>query len=114
MSLLGAYRSPGMHWSSGGQNYWSFCTVLAPNGPSCTQGGTTFDGAIITPRSYHPYGVNAAMLDGAVWFLSQDIEVGNNAGTEKTKLSQGVGPYGVWGRLGCRGDGRPIDRSSFY
>jgi prepilin-type N-terminal cleavage/methylation domain-containing protein/prepilin-type processing-associated H-X9-DG protein len=113
VSLLGAYRSPGMHWSSGFQNYWSFCTVLAPNGPSCTQGGTTFDQGIITPRSYHRNGVNAAMLDGAVWFLSQDIEAGNNAGTERTKLSQGVGPYGVWGRLGCRGDGQPINRSSF-
>ncbi len=113
VSLLGAYRSPGMHWSSGSQNYWSFCTVLAPNGPSCTEGGNLFNQGIITPRSYHRNGVNAAMLDGAVRFLSQDIEVGNNAGTEKTKLSQGVGPYGVWGRLGCRGDGQPINRSSF-
>lgn len=113
VSLLGAYRSPGMHWSSGQQNYWSFCTVLAPNGPSCTQGGTTFNQGIITPRSYHPNGVNAAMLDGSVWFINAQIEAGNNAGTERTRLSQGVGPYGVWGRLGCRGDGQPIDRSSF-
>jgi prepilin-type processing-associated H-X9-DG protein len=113
VSLLGAYRSPGMHWSSGFQNYWSFCTVLAPNGPSCTQGGTTFDQGIITPRSYHRNGVNAAMLDGAVRFINAQIDAGNNAGTERTRLSQGVGPYGVWGRLGCRGDGQPIDRSSF-
>ncbi len=113
VSLLGGYRAPGMHWSSGNQNHWSFCTVLAPNGPSCTHGGNTFGEAIITPRSYHPNGVNAAMLDGAVRFIDAQIDAGNNAGTEKTKLSQGVGPYGVWGRLGCRGDGQSIDWSFF-
>jgi prepilin-type N-terminal cleavage/methylation domain-containing protein/prepilin-type processing-associated H-X9-DG protein len=111
IALLGAYRSPGSHWCWGRGNYWAFTTVLAPNGPSCTGNGPGT--AILTPRSYHGGGVNAAMMDGAVRFISQNVEAGNRSGTQLTLLSQGVGPYGVWGRLGCRGDGRPIDWSGF-
>lgn len=111
IALLGAYRSPGSHWCWGRGNFWAFTTVLAPNGPSCTSNGPGT--AILTPRSYHLGGVNAAMMDGAVRFISQNVEAGNRSGTQLTLLSQGVGPYGVWGRLGCRGDGRPIDWSGF-
>ena len=111
IALTGAYRSPGSCWTWGRGNYWAFTTVLAPNGPSCTGNGPGT--AILTPRSYHGGGVNAAMLDGAVRFISQNIDAGNRSGTQRTLLSQGVGPYGVWGRLGCRGDGQRIDQSSF-
>ena len=113
ISLLGAERSPGTRWAVGTQNYWSFATVLAPNGPTCTQGDNTTSGGIITPRSYHRGGVNAAMLDGSVLFISEKIDVGNNTLSERKKLSDGPTRYGVWGRLGCRGDGESVDRSSY-
>jgi prepilin-type N-terminal cleavage/methylation domain-containing protein/prepilin-type processing-associated H-X9-DG protein len=111
IALLGAYRSPGSQWNWGRGNFWAFTTVLAPNGPTCANNGPGT--AILTPRSYHGGGVNAAMLDGAVRFISQNIEAGNRSGTQRTQLSQGVGPYGLWGRLGCRGDGQSIDWSGF-
>ncbi len=111
IALLGASRSPGSHWCWGRGNYWAFTTVLAPNGPSCTGNGPGT--AILTPRSYHGGGVNAAMMDGAVRFISQNIEAGNRSGAERRFLSDGVGPYGLWGRLGCRADGQPIDWSGF-
>jgi prepilin-type N-terminal cleavage/methylation domain-containing protein/prepilin-type processing-associated H-X9-DG protein len=113
VSLLGAGRSPGMQWCVGDQNHWSFATILAPNGPTCTVGGQGNSGGIITPRSYHRGGVNAALLDGSVRFISQNIEAGNRTLSERKKLSDGPTRYGVWGRLGCRGDGEPVDWSGF-
>jgi prepilin-type N-terminal cleavage/methylation domain-containing protein/prepilin-type processing-associated H-X9-DG protein len=112
IALLGQPRSPGAAWNWGGSwNYWAFNTILAPNGPTCTGNGP--QRGILTVRSWHEGGVNAAMADGAVRFISQNIEAGNRSGTERTQITQGVGPYGLWGRLGCRGDGQPIDWSGF-
>jgi hypothetical protein len=48
------------------------------------------------------------MADGAVRFISENIDAGNRSGTEVQVITGGVGPYGVWGRLGCRGDGQPV------
>jgi prepilin-type N-terminal cleavage/methylation domain-containing protein len=106
IALLGAYRGPGSFWTNGRGNYWAFTTVLAPNGPSCTGNGPGT--AILTPRSRHVGGVNTAMMDGAVRFFSENIDAGNRSGTERTLISQGVGPYGVWGNLGCRADGQAV------
>lgn len=103
--LLGGPRSPGSNWTWGRWAFWSFNTVLPPNGPSCT---SQTGAGIHTARSWHQGGVNAAMADGAVRFISENISAGSNAGAEKTQLSQGEGPYGVWGQLGCRGDGQAV------
>jgi len=106
IALLGAYRAPGSCWTFGRGNYWAFTTVLAPNGPTCAGNGPGT--AILTPRSRHVGGVNAAMMDGAVRFFSENIDAGNRSGTQRTKISEGVGPYGVWGNLGCRADGQAV------
>jgi prepilin-type N-terminal cleavage/methylation domain-containing protein/prepilin-type processing-associated H-X9-DG protein len=106
IALLGAYRSPGSAWTWGRGNYWAFTTVLAPNGPTCAGNGPGT--AILTPRSRHRGGVNAAMMDGATRFFSENIDAGNRSGTQLTRMSQGGGPYGVWGNLGCRADRRPV------
>ena len=106
IALLGAYRSPGSCWTWGRGNYWAFTTVLAPNGPTCAGNGPGT--AILTPRSRHRGGVNAAMMDGATRFFSENIDAGNRSGTQRTKISDGVGPYGVWGNLGCRADGQAV------
>lgn len=105
ISLLGGPRSPGGNWTWGRWVYWSFNTVLAPNGPSCSSQTSS---SIHTARSWHVGGVNAGMADGAVRFISQNVEAGNRSGTERNTISGGVGPYGVWGRLGCRGDGQQV------
>ena len=104
IALLGAYRGPGSSWTWGRGNYWAFTAVLTPNGPTCAGNGPGT--AILTPRSRHGGGVNAAMMDGAVRFISENIDGGNRSGTQLTKVSQGGGPYGVWGDLGCRADRR--------
>jgi len=72
--------------------------VLPPNGPTCS--GETNAG-ILTPQSRHAGGgVQAVMADGAVMFISEEIDTGNIAGGEKTS---GVSSYGVWGALGSKG-----------
>ena len=106
IALLGAYRSPGSTWTWGRGNYWAFTTVLPPNGPTCAGNGPGT--AILTPRSRHGGGVNAAMMDGATRFFSENIDGGNRSGTQFTRISQGGGPYGVWGDLGCRADRRAM------
>ena len=106
VTLMGAFRSPGSCWTWGRVNYWAFNTVLAPNGPACGNTGT--GGGILTARSWHVGGINAAMADGAVRFISENVDAGNRSGTEVQVITGGVGPYGVWGRLGCRGDGQPV------
>jgi prepilin-type N-terminal cleavage/methylation domain-containing protein/prepilin-type processing-associated H-X9-DG protein len=106
VQLMGAFRSPGSCWTWGRVNYWAFNTVLAPNGPACGSGGT--GGGLLTVRSWHVGGANVATADGAVRFISENIDAGNRSGTEVQVITGGVGPYGVWGRLGCRGDGQPV------
>jgi len=109
--LLGQPRSPGQWWNQGGcSNGWAFNTVLAPNGPTCTN---NCGGGILTARSWHNGGVNAAMADGAVRFISDNIDAGSRTGSQKTTIAAGVGPYGVWGRLGCRGDGQQVSLNDF-
>jgi prepilin-type N-terminal cleavage/methylation domain-containing protein len=111
VKLLSAPRAPGGCWSRYYMNNWAFNTVLAPNGPTCANSGAY--GSILTARSHHVGGVTAAMADGSVRFISQNIDAGSRTGTEKKTLQAGVGPYGVWGRLGCRGDGQVVSSSDY-
>ena len=109
--LISTHKGPGGRWDLYNLNNWAFNTVLAPNGPSCLGGGTY--SSVITARSNHVGGVTAAMADCAVKFISQNIDAGNRAGTEIRTLAGGAGPYGVWGRLGCRGDGQVLSSADY-
>lgn len=92
-------------WSSGelwafGHPHWNcFVTVLAPNGPSCTNhGGDNLSNAsgIFTATSRHPGGIQVVMVDGSVDFIAETIStVGGRSG------------FGVWGALGTRAGGEP-------
>ncbi len=62
----------GRQWPLPGAEHTSFFTMLPPNSPIPDCGSGNRGGAgIFTARSYHPGGVNAAMVDGSVrWFKS--------------------------------------------
>jgi len=47
--------------------------------------------------------VIAAFADGAVTFISENIDFGNLAGSISSPTS--ASPYGVWGALGTRQSG---------
>lgn len=95
----------GRRWANGMPVYNGFNTVLPPNSPSCDSSGWDEQNVLISPSSNHPGGVNVAMADGSVTFISQTIDSG-----DPTILERNSGPslYGVWGRLGTKASGEAV------
>jgi prepilin-type N-terminal cleavage/methylation domain-containing protein len=85
-----------------------FNTVLSPNSPSCgNDNNNNSDCAVslLSASSYHPGGVLCLMTDGAVVFISNNIDTGNlGVATARGRVS----PYGVWGALGTRNGGESV------
>ena len=94
-----------------------FQTILPPNSPNARNygGGAGQAGwgyGICSAQSNHSGGVNAAMVDGSVRFISDTIDCGDmDADPQNTsaystiqashgKEFAGKSPYGVWGALG--------------
>ncbi len=95
----------GRRWAEGRPFYSSFATVLPPNSPSCAQNDG--DQSLISATSYHPGGVNVAMADGSVRFVSETIDTGNVGAAE---VATGDSPYGVWGAMGTVRGGETISQ----
>jgi prepilin-type processing-associated H-X9-DG protein len=109
----------GMRWLDGAVPYTGFNTILAPNAPSCLGAAAVTGGAIISASSNHSGGVNVAMADGAVKFISETVDtVGTNgstwsgtsgaaaADTAKDFIqTSGKSWHGLWGALGSRNGG---------
>lgn len=109
----GYYTNPAVVKNRGGGNTWDgqmeyngFNTVLPPNGPSCVNMDTACCGdsvhGVLPPRSRHTGGVHCLFADGAVRFMSNNIDTGNLSAPNPTS---GVSPYGVWGALGSKDGG---------
>ena len=99
-------RSPGMYGWAGRPPYGMINTVLRPNGPVCHDGGTG-GGGIQPPRSRHAGGVLALFADGAVQFVSENVDNGSGD-TLTSPVVPGEGSAsqcGVWGALGSRAGG---------
>ncbi|MCL2745418.1 MAG: DUF1559 domain-containing protein [Planctomycetaceae bacterium] len=80
-----------------------FTTITPPNGPSCTRTGNL--GYMIAPSSNHSGGVNTALGDGAVKFISDTINIGSGDKFDGDVRAMGQSPFGVWGALGSRAGG---------
>jgi prepilin-type N-terminal cleavage/methylation domain-containing protein len=96
-------------WQDGQPENTAFFTVLAPNQPSCTNdtnGNADSAFAILTASSQHTGGVHCLMTDGAVKFVSENIDTGNLGVAVNTV--NGSSPYGVWGRLGTKAGGETV------
>lgn len=96
----------GVKWAHGSTSHVGFNTVLPPNNPSC--GSTNNDdssGGPFPPTSNHPGGVNCAMADASVRFISETINAGNTAAAPATS---GPSNYGVWGALGTKEGGETV------
>jgi hypothetical protein len=90
--LSGRDDSPGYNWLSGRWNSCRFVTRLPPNGPSCK--------GISPPRSRHYGGVTTVFADGAVRFISENIETAI-VDTLPTSLDTPT-VHGIWGGMGSR------------
>jgi prepilin-type processing-associated H-X9-DG protein len=99
----------GFRWADGAHHFAGFNTTIPPNGPSCfTNGGGHWDLVIATASSRHVGGVQVLMADGAVRFISENIDAGNQSVTLPGDTTSGVSPYGVWGALGTRAGGEVV------
>jgi len=87
-----------------------FTTVLPPNSPSCAGLEGAWDEAawgIYSANSFHTAGINVALADASVRFISDTINCGNiTTGSPSQRGSQS--PYGVWGALGTVGEGEAL------
>lgn len=94
----------GFRWGDGAAFFAAFNTIIPPNGASCFVGlGDHWGTGLFTTSSRHPGGVNMLMADGAVKFVSESIDSGDQ--TQPPPSSNLPTPYGVWGALGTRGAG---------
>jgi len=89
----------GSRWGDGSDTkHNSFFMILPPNSPTC-QTNSASQVAILTANSYHGDGVNVAMCDGSVRFVSNTIDAGDPSLTPPV-TALGASRWGVWGALG--------------
>ena len=102
---------PGFRWGDGTAYFCGVNTILPPNSASCFSDGANLshDGpGYFSASSNHTGGVQAAMGDGSVRFISENINTGNLSTTPPAASAGGPSPYGVWGALGTRSGGEVV------
>jgi len=103
-------------WACGLAFYHGIVTAVPPNGPSCDQNGSPFwNIGLYTASSFHQGGVFAVMGDGAVRFVTDNVDAGNqsaNAGNNShgtnAPIINAPSPFGVWGAMGSRCGGETV------
>ncbi|KAA5547216.1 DUF1559 domain-containing protein [Roseiconus nitratireducens] len=111
----GAQTQRGFKWASGYAVHTGITTITPPNSPVCSRGAGTWRPGIYSPSSRHQGGAHILMGDGAVLFITDSIEAGDqtagniwwNGGGARSPGSPS--PYGLWGALGTRANSEQID-----
>ncbi|MEL6895144.1 MAG: DUF1559 domain-containing protein [Planctomycetota bacterium] len=106
----GGGQKRGFRWADGRPNFTGVTTTNPPNKP-CWLGGGDGSGGHVAMGSRHNGGCHIVMADGAVKFITDSIESGDQtSGVVKGNLVNdpirkpgAPSPYGLWGALGTRG-----------
>jgi len=124
-SLLGAVaavpaahpdQAPGRRWGDAQSIFTLFFTKLPPNAPTCSITDNTENFTLVSASSHHPGGVNVAMADASVRFVSDTIQTRNldrvppipSHANNEWWWHKGPSIYGVWGELGTRNGGESV------
>ncbi len=103
---------PGYRGMAGNAFYSAVSTILSPNSAVCVVGNPStppqYLGGIWTATSEHSGGVQVAMADASVRFISNNIDAGNNTIAAPAGTGGGMSPYGVWGGLGTKSSGEVV------
>lgn len=105
--LPSSHQRRGWSMHAGFPMVTGFMTVLPPNSPACANTRGEWSWGVFPPDSYHPGGVNVALVDGSVRFVANAIDVGDLSRPEARLTGAQASPYGVWGALGTRAGGEP-------
>ena len=105
----GTFYGTGSLWTRGAQWAWgipfnsAFSTTSPPNSDLCYDRWDEGGGSL-PASSRHPGGAHVLMADGAVTFITDSIEAGDQR-AEPIHLNNRPGaksPFGLWGALGTR------------
>ncbi|MEO1529024.1 MAG: DUF1559 domain-containing protein [Planctomycetota bacterium] len=113
----GVNNGRGARWADGQIAYSGVQTILPPNSPSCVRNNSDGNHGFFSVSSRHQGGAHILMGDGAVIFITDSIEAGDQ--NEPTVCRDGpagfvnIGgvesPYGLWGALGTRANRETIE-----
>ncbi|MCC9644831.1 DUF1559 domain-containing protein [Rhodopirellula sp. JC740] len=106
----------GFKWADFRPNFSGVHTIAPPNAAICG-GNNAGQTGMFPPSSRHQGGVHVLMGDGAVKFITDSIEAGNqrhemvwqNASTP-TAAPGSKSPYGIWGALGTKASKEVVDQ----
>jgi prepilin-type N-terminal cleavage/methylation domain-containing protein len=107
---VGGRNFCGVRWPDGLPMSTGFYTILGPNAPTCFDNSDLSGYSVGITRSassWHTGGVNCALVDGSITFVSETIDAGVtsdpmpyvNPGTDWDDSGK-ESPYGVWGAYG--------------
>jgi len=104
----------GFKWSTCRGIWGNMNTIRGPNGFVCMN-SNTFNEGILPPSSRHQGGCHILLGDGAVKFVTDSIDTGNQrsgqVGNETWLEPAGsASPFGLWGALGTRANKEVIDK----
>lgn len=109
-----AEMARGSKWAYGRPLFSAMNTILPPNSEICMQGNRHNEG-VLPPSSRHQGGAHVLMGDGAVKFITDSIEAGNNSAPPvrwdgwAINPAGSQSPYGLWGALGTRASKETIE-----
>ncbi len=110
-TLPDSHSRRGESWSGGFPMNCGFTTITPPNSPACIGNGKgEWNHGLWPPMSFHPTGVNVAMGDGSVHFVTDTVDTGNLSIQEPIRQNPIMKrtPYGVWGALGNKEGGESV------